>query len=124
MPSFTMGRRSDGDILAAPRDTFVPQYGVQSTMRDSVKLTVPPVDPKAQQSDRDAIIASLHEERRMLLGQKRAGGISERETEFLADINREIDRLEMAELTQASHVDSQWQRIESLASRILALSSK
>jgi hypothetical protein len=74
--------------------------------------------------DRDAVLRRLHEERRGLVARMRAGALPQPEVDYLRDIEREIDRLELAEERARAEDHPAWPRLEKLLERVLDLQAK
>jgi hypothetical protein len=84
----------------------------------------PPRPRACSSADRDAVLRKLHDERRGLVARMRQGSLPAREVDYLRDIEREIDRLEMAEETERSAEHPAWPRLEKLLERVLELQAK
>jgi hypothetical protein len=74
-------------------------------------------------TDRDAILRDFYEARSGLNRLKRIGQLTDADASSLADINREIDKLESLDAPPRS-ASPLWQEIEALAERVLELHKK
>jgi hypothetical protein len=75
-------------------------------------------------ADRDAVLLKLHEERRSLEARRREGSLPASEADYLRDIEREIDRLELAEEAERTENHPVWPKVEELLERVLGLQSE
>ncbi len=73
----------------------------------------------ATDAEREAILVSLHEERRRLTQAKRLGKASNGDEEYLAELKQYIDEWEAYEVVAAAK-DDVWTRLDALASTLLA----
>lgn len=73
--------------------------------------------------DREALLASLYEERRMLLRAKRLGRLSAADEEYLTDLSKYIDRWEAPE-TPLPSSDDLMRKLEALTASLLGVQAK
>jgi hypothetical protein len=98
---------------------------IDSTAVHAAVLRAPSGIAPAAPEDVDAILRALHAERRSLLAQKSAQGLSEGETEYLTDVEHEIDRLELIEDdARSGDQEAIWSRLERVALRLLEIEAK
>jgi hypothetical protein len=72
-------------------------------------------------ADREAILRALHEERRRVETLRRLGQMQEREADYLADLQKDIDRLGCEAQEESLRSSSAMTRLEELAERTLRL---
>lgn len=69
--------------------------------------------------EREAILVSLHEERRRLTQAKRLGQATKADDEYLAELKDYIDEWQAMEVATAKQSDDVWARFEAVASTLL-----
>ena len=73
----------------------------------------------ATTQEREAILVSLHEERRRLTQAKRLGQATKADDEYLAELKDYIDKWQAMEVASAKQTDDVWARFEAVASMLL-----
>jgi tail fiber assembly protein lambda gpK len=108
--------------VATVRATFASgeRYDVSSS---SVPLDVRPAAIKASEEEREAILQSLYAERANLTRAGRLGMISQRDEEYLVELNAYIDRWEAPEV-EAATSSNVWRSLDELASSMLSLQAR
>ena len=78
---------------------------------------------RATDDERNAILASVYEERRELLRAQRAGTLSTNQREYLVELDQYIDNWEQPEI-EAVEADDVWKKLDQLASEVLAVQAQ
>lgn len=99
-------------ILERPLDATFPE---QPRSLHSTPVLSPPEGRPA--AERTAVLEQLYRERREYATKRRLGDLSPYEHQYLADVDREIDRLEAAEGSLQG--GALWNKIEALAQDVL-----
>ena len=117
---FAIDDRVEPSALRIPTPRIATNLQVGSATGGELVLRFPSTNG-CSAADRDAVLRRLHHERQALVARRREGCLPEPEADYLRDIEREIDRLELAEETERSAEHPAWPRLEKLLERVLEL---
>jgi hypothetical protein len=120
---FPIDDRVEPSALRIPTTPIGTNLHVESATGGELVLSFPGTKG-CSAADRDAVLRRLHDERRALVARRREGSLPEPEADYLRDIEREIDRLELAEETERSAEHPAWPRLEKLLERVLELQAE
>ena len=121
IPTVTAGDADDFGTPARPPSCLSDSFG--TTLLGSPGLAVHLLSESndASASPREAILRELYDERNSLLTKRRTGKLQPAEVMYLADVERELDKLEADEGDLRK--GELYTRVEKLAERILAARS-